>query len=282
MGKAWSLQPDGDPWKLLWEGLLSRGPDSVTWQKVKGHAKGEHIARGEATEETKNGNVWADHYATKGITLHDGQAVQLAKWLQQRHKGYAAFVARVQIMLGVTITIPLQQLHSHFRVHGAQLQCPKPSQGRCEDSFAVRRSEHPDRTFCAWLCPATYIGDAKFTAVRLRLDRQQRIPVEPVERRPFAFRVLRVLVRVCDKTGVSHRLNAHSHHKLQPALPLNSRDHCDLSVPVPSRLHCGFTLSQRVRDLLLLRSEAVGHAWNAPAMQAVLYAFVHHVAGPLR
>ena len=35
MGKPWSLQPDGDLWKILWDGLLTRGPESVTWQKVK-------------------------------------------------------------------------------------------------------------------------------------------------------------------------------------------------------------------------------------------------------
>lgn len=30
MGKPWGLQPDGDLWKLVWEGLLTRGPKTGT------------------------------------------------------------------------------------------------------------------------------------------------------------------------------------------------------------------------------------------------------------
>ena len=42
-GKPWGLQPDGDLWKILWEGLLTGGPDSITGEKVKGRAAKNHI-----------------------------------------------------------------------------------------------------------------------------------------------------------------------------------------------------------------------------------------------
>lgn len=77
MGKPWGLQADGDLWKLMWEALLTRGPHAVTWVKVKGHAKAEHIKAGIATQAGKEGNDWADYYATRGISEHDHVAV---KW----------------------------------------------------------------------------------------------------------------------------------------------------------------------------------------------------------
>ena len=95
MGKPWGLQPDGDLWKLVWEGLLTRGPRSITWQKVKGHAKEEHIARGEATQATKEGNDCADHYASRGIKQHDEAAVVTAKWLKKRQEDCTTLMGRV-------------------------------------------------------------------------------------------------------------------------------------------------------------------------------------------
>lgn len=35
MGKPWGLQKDGDLWKIMWEGLLTRGPHTITWEKSK-------------------------------------------------------------------------------------------------------------------------------------------------------------------------------------------------------------------------------------------------------
>ena len=86
MGKPWGLQTDSDLWEIMWEGLLMRGQQIVTWEKVKGHATAKHIEQGLATEETKHGNDWADHYATKGIEQHQHGATHLAKWLASRQK----------------------------------------------------------------------------------------------------------------------------------------------------------------------------------------------------
>lgn len=64
--------------------------------KVKGYAKAEHIERGEATVATKEGNDWADHYATKGIKQHQEVAVKTAKWLKGRQEDYAKLMGRIQ------------------------------------------------------------------------------------------------------------------------------------------------------------------------------------------
>ena len=60
----------------------------MTWQKVKGHAKDEHIERGEATAETKEGNDWADFYATRGVKQHGGVVTEVGKWLKKRQDQY--------------------------------------------------------------------------------------------------------------------------------------------------------------------------------------------------
>ena len=78
----------------MWEALLTRGPHSVTWEKVKGHATSKHIEMGLATAETKEGNDWADHYATKGTEQHQAGAVKLAKWLASRQKSCANFMGK--------------------------------------------------------------------------------------------------------------------------------------------------------------------------------------------
>ena len=83
----------------MWEGLLTRGPQTVTWEKVKGHATAKHIEQGLATEETKDGNDWADHCATKGIEQHQHGATQLAKWLASRQKDYAKLMGKVQAII---------------------------------------------------------------------------------------------------------------------------------------------------------------------------------------
>ena len=101
MGKSWGMQKDGDLLKILWEGMLTRGPETITWEKVKGHAAQKHIEQGLATAETKQGNDWADHYATKGIEAHQPQAVRLAKWLANRQKEYAKFIGKIQNIIAV-------------------------------------------------------------------------------------------------------------------------------------------------------------------------------------
>lgn len=83
----------------MWEGLLTRGPQTVTWEKAKGHATARHIEQGLATEETKDGNDWADHYATKGIEQHQHVAAHLAKWLASRQKDYTKFMGKVQAII---------------------------------------------------------------------------------------------------------------------------------------------------------------------------------------
>ena len=83
----------------MWEALLTRGPQSVTWEKVKGHATSKHIEMGRAIAETKEGNDWVDHYATKGTEQHQEGATQLAKWLASRQNDYAKFMAKIQTII---------------------------------------------------------------------------------------------------------------------------------------------------------------------------------------
>ena len=86
------------------EGLLTRGPESATWQKVNGHATMEHIRNGLATEATKAGNDAADNYATRGISEHQQQAVNLAKWLTSRQDRYLAFMERIhKVIIAVLV-----------------------------------------------------------------------------------------------------------------------------------------------------------------------------------
>ena len=44
--RPWSLQKDGDLWKLAWEAVLERGPRSQTLTKVKGHVTDQQVQQG--------------------------------------------------------------------------------------------------------------------------------------------------------------------------------------------------------------------------------------------
>ena len=75
---------------------MTRGPNTIVYTKVKGHAKEEHITSGEATRSQKEGNDYADCYAGKGIKDHGEVALLLAEWGAQRQSGYAELVGKLQ------------------------------------------------------------------------------------------------------------------------------------------------------------------------------------------
>ena len=63
-------------WQALDLHIASRPPEApLAVEKCKGHAMADHIASGEATEETRHGNNQADRCADKGCSrLADGTA----------------------------------------------------------------------------------------------------------------------------------------------------------------------------------------------------------------
>ena len=87
-------------WRLV-EDNVGRPPNKRSPNRDMGKSQGPchdqaYIEQGLAMEETKDGNDWADHYATKGIEQHQQGATQLAKWLASRQKDYAKFMGKVQ------------------------------------------------------------------------------------------------------------------------------------------------------------------------------------------
>ena len=152
--RPWALQTDGDLWQQYWGGLMTRGPGTITYTKVKGHASDQHIASGEATQSQKEGNDYADHYAGKGKLEHGAVAVQIAEWGAQRQAGYVLLMEKLQKIIVAVLQAEKQERerrekaaiilkgfdeHKHTRIDGVlpvcqdaplvQLQLSTPTRG---------------------------------------------------------------------------------------------------------------------------------------------------------
>ena len=67
--------------------------------KVKGHAKEHDVEGNEDLIMKKIGNDHADSAADKSVEAHVEGYIDIAKYLEKRHKGYCKLVAGVQEMI---------------------------------------------------------------------------------------------------------------------------------------------------------------------------------------
>eukprot|EP00973_Karenia_brevis_P019591 2687674-Karenia_brevis.AAC.1 len=61
--KPYSLQKDGDLWRIFHQAILQRGPQTSAVTKVKGHAATEQVQHSEELMTHKKHNDRADHIA---------------------------------------------------------------------------------------------------------------------------------------------------------------------------------------------------------------------------
>ena len=113
-GKPWGMQTDGDLWEQFWTALHLRGPGTVCFTKVKGHATAIDIAAGRATTELAAGNNHADTGATRGTDQHLPGLLSLAEWLSLRHKDYCKFMVRIH-----KVIVAVLQKEKHIRAEKA-------------------------------------------------------------------------------------------------------------------------------------------------------------------
>ena len=83
---------DGDLWEHTHKMVEAKGPKSVSYKKVKGHATEEMVASGKATREDKEGNDEADSAADRGSNNEQSSLYTLTKMLAARHARLAATV----------------------------------------------------------------------------------------------------------------------------------------------------------------------------------------------
>ena len=93
---------DGDLWEHTQKMVEAKGPKSVSYRKVKGHATEEVVASGKVTREDKEGNDEADSAADRGSNNEQSSLYTLTKMLAARHEEYKLFMARVQKFLVAT------------------------------------------------------------------------------------------------------------------------------------------------------------------------------------
>ena len=106
------LQKDGDLWEIFYDNVKQRGPDSIRFSWVKGHASLSDAAT--ATERAHQaGNNKADALATKGREeLFDPNVVFLSKHLFFRHQQAVQFYSLVHLVL-VRVYLAAQALRKN-------------------------------------------------------------------------------------------------------------------------------------------------------------------------
>ena len=117
--RPWGLQSDGDLWKLYWHGLMERGPLSIVITKVKGHATMKQVLNQEVKASDKDGNDWADTYATKGIQEHGPAVVRIAKYFGQRQANYEKLMEEVQLTIIAVIKAEKTERENRQKVQNA-------------------------------------------------------------------------------------------------------------------------------------------------------------------
>ena len=93
--KPWELQDNGDLKLILFKFLRAKGPHSVRFNKVKGHATDEDVRDGSVTQIDKTGNDNADAAAKAGLHLVGPCAVNITDWAAVRHERYIAFMNKI-------------------------------------------------------------------------------------------------------------------------------------------------------------------------------------------
>jgi len=88
----WHSHTDGDLWMQLWQIVAIKGPRSVRFTKVKGHATTKDLQHGISTVEDKAGNDLADGLATKAYKEADHAVGHLASFYCDRQKRYISLV----------------------------------------------------------------------------------------------------------------------------------------------------------------------------------------------
>ena len=94
--RPFAAQRDGDLWSRFYSALHARGPHSVCFTKVKGHATKQQVEAGEVRMQDKIGNDAADQAAEEGVQTFGAKLARLAARLQDRHRSYSVFMQHLQ------------------------------------------------------------------------------------------------------------------------------------------------------------------------------------------
>ena len=94
--RPFAAQRDGDLWSHFYSALHARGPHSVCFTKVKGHATKQQVEAGEVRMQDKIGNDAADQAAEEGVQTFGAKLARLAARLQDRHRSYSVFMQHLQ------------------------------------------------------------------------------------------------------------------------------------------------------------------------------------------
>ena len=98
---------------------MERGPTSIAITKVKGHATVQQVLNEEVKAEDKEGNDWADTYASKGIMQHGTPVVTLARYYGQRQACYEKLLEEVQMTIIAVIKAEKEEREARHKVNCA-------------------------------------------------------------------------------------------------------------------------------------------------------------------
>ena len=124
----WQATADGDLWAIFWELVNAKGPVSVTFSKVKGHATKADVQLGIASERDALCNGKADALATKGRQERDDSLSQLAEYFGRRQSDYITFVVAYHdflLCMLKAISSARHAINHPFEVPGAKKPVPK-------------------------------------------------------------------------------------------------------------------------------------------------------------
>ena len=96
-------RPNTDLWKVIWDMVKSRPAYTVRVKWTKGHAKEEHIEKGQTTKWEAQQNEKADHAADEGRLQHDANLRALMPYFVATLSEYQDMVAKLRVYMLLTI-----------------------------------------------------------------------------------------------------------------------------------------------------------------------------------
>ena len=84
--RPWSLHTNGDLWEHFEAYVKAKGPDGVSFSKVKGHATDDDVHSGKVRICDKVGNDEADQAAAETLAEYGDVVLHFAQRVAQRHE----------------------------------------------------------------------------------------------------------------------------------------------------------------------------------------------------
>jgi hypothetical protein len=119
--KPWSLQKDGDLWRLMHHVLQAKGPGTVRCSWTKGHVTDSQVAAGTYTALQQQDNDLADTFADLGVLSVGEDLVNLSRMWAMRQGAYCELLVQIHAYIAFMLKADAKRREEKARLNNLGL-----------------------------------------------------------------------------------------------------------------------------------------------------------------